>query len=199
MIVGWLLVVIAPWAFGSPATPTPYWKKRPDLQKKMSDERAIFVSVNQTELPKGKVALSMSGVGHVARSKETCFKIAQDYPRLKEVSDHFKVVSYEPSTQRLFLITEALGYQSRMLLKLTPVSTDLRSEVHFEVIWGHFLGMKGVFAFEKINARSTEISLTANYEADELPIPKVLMGFALEVITQKVAEKMRTFIEKQSP
>ncbi|RYZ76380.1 MAG: hypothetical protein EOP05_05210, partial [Proteobacteria bacterium] len=176
----------------APKSAQPFWRTKPELQKKMSEQRSIIVSVQQNDLPGGKVGLTMNGAGHIQRPKETCFLLAQDFPKLKEVSDHFRVVNWDPLSQRLFVITEAMGYQSRMLMKITPVSEDWRSEIQFEVVWGHFTGMKGLIGFQKIGPRTTEVSFTAHYEADELPIPKILMGFALEIVTQKVAEKMRT-------
>ncbi len=181
------------------ATEKPYWKSKPDLLKRMSDERFITVSVNRQDLPDGRVIFTMSGAGDVARGKDTCFATAQDYNKLKEISDHFKTVTFEPKTQKLFIVTEALGYQARMMMQLTPVQDDWRSEVQWEVIWGSFKGMKGVIGFERLGPRATEVSFSGRFEAPELPIPKILMGFALEVITQKVAEKMRTYLEAHVP
>ena len=61
-----------------------------------------------------------------------------------------------------------------------------------------FTGMKGVIGFERLGPRSTEVSFTGDFQAKELPLPKVLMSFALEVVTQKVAESMRHYIETQT-
>lgn len=80
-------------------------------------------------------------------------------------------------------------------MKMTPVDEPWRSELQWEVIWGHFLGMKGVLGFEKVDDTHTEVSIQTNYEAEKLPLPRALMGFAFEVIAQKVAERMRTHLE----
>jgi len=195
--------------FGSPGTSEakaelsktelPFWKRKPELQKKIREDRAIFVSVRREDLERdpGLMRFTMLGVGLVARPKDFCFRLGQQYHRLIQISDHFRTVNHDPRTNQLFLITEALGYQARMILKLNPVSEDGRSEIQWEVIWGAFKGMTGIIGFEKDGESKTEVSVMAKYEAKELPIPKVLMGFALEVITQKVAEKMRTYIESQ--
>jgi hypothetical protein len=187
------------YAQNAKASEKPYWKSKPDLLKRMSDDRFITVSVNRQDFPDGHVAFTMSGAGMVSRGKDACFATAQDYNKLKEISDHFKTVTFEPQTQKLFIVTEALGYQARMMMQLTPVHEDWRSEVQWEVIWGSFKGMKGVIGFERLGPRTTEVSLTGRFEAPELPIPKIIMGFALEVITQKVAEKMRTYLEAHVP
>lgn len=175
----------------------PFWRRNPELERRMRDERAILVSVKHEKIPDDQIRFTMTGAGLVNRPKDFCFEISQQFERLKEVSDHFKTVSFDPATQQLFIITEALGYQARMVLKILPVSEDWRSELQWQVVWGHFKGMTGLIGFEKTSDEKTEISLNARYEAKELPLPKVLMGFALEVITQKVAERMRSFIESQ--
>ena len=180
---------------------TRFWKK-PELQKRMGDDRAVVVSVNteKVDAPSQKKQLTkfkMRGAGHVNRDQATAFQLAQEYSRLKEVSDHFKTVKWDPTTSELFLITEALGYQARMIMKVTPRTVGAERHLNWEVIWGHFKGMKGTIGFERVDHRKTEVSFISDYEAEELPLPKALMGFALEVITQKVAEKMRSFLEKE--
>jgi hypothetical protein len=179
-----------------PQDERPFWKKKPQLLEKIRDERAILVSVRADNAPKSdEVIFTMNGAGVARQPKDFCFRTAQDYPRLKEISEHFKTVSFDLPTRQLFIVTEALGYQARMVMRVTPVSEDWRSELQWEVIWGHFKGMTGLIGFENIDAGRTEMSLSARYQASELPLPKALVGFALEVVMQKVAEKMRTYIE----
>jgi glucose/arabinose dehydrogenase len=181
----------------TPLSEQPFWRRRPALMQKIREDREIVVAVRKEDIPNDQIRFTMAGAGMVAKPKNFCFGISQQYSRLKEISDHFKTVSYESSTNQLFLVTEALGYQARMLLKILPVTEDWRSELQWEVVWGHFKGMTGLIGFEKLDDSHTEMSFNARYEASELPLPRILMGFALEVITKKVAEKMRAFIESQ--
>lgn len=175
----------------------PFWKLKPALMTKIREERAVIVSVNTSRASSGLQRFTMLGVGVVNRPKAFCFATAQDYGKLKEVSEHFKTVSFDAKTDQLYMVLEALGYEARMTLHVTPASEDWRSELQWVVISGSFTGMKGVIGFEHADHDHTEMSMSSEYEASELPLPRVLMGFALEVITQKVAEKMRTFIEAQ--
>jgi uncharacterized membrane protein len=175
----------------------PFWKKKPELQKKIREGREIIVSVRHEDLANHQIHFAMAGAGVVSRPKEFCFKLSQQYEKLKLVSDHFKTVIFDEKVNQLYLVTEALGYEARMTMKVSPIIGEPASELRWEVIEGAFKGMKGVIGFEKIDLAHTEMSLVSNYESDHLPLPKILMGFALEVITQKVAEKMRTFIESQ--
>jgi hypothetical protein len=183
----------------APLSAKPFWKSKPALMKRMLDERFIAVSVKREDLADGRMAFTMAGAGTVNRPKDASFKLAQDYPKLKEISPHFKTVSFNETSQKLFIVTEALGYQARMLMQLTPIVEDWRSEVQWEVIWGSFKGMKGVIGFERLAPRVTEVSFQGRFEARELPIPTFLMGFTLEVVVQKVAEKMRTYLEAHVP
>jgi hypothetical protein len=187
------------YAKDAPLFAKPFWKSKPALMKRMLDERFIAVSVKREDLADGRMVFTMAGAGTVNRTKDASFKLAQDYPKLKEISDHFKTVSFDEKSQKLFIVTEALGYQARMLLQLTPVAEDWRSEVQWEVIWGSFKGMKGVIGFERLSPRVTEVSFQGRFESRELPIPAFLMGFTLEVVVQKVAEKMRTYLEAHIP
>lgn len=184
----------------APLSEKPFWRRRPELLTKIREDREVVVSVKRDTVKRNGEELesfTMIGGGYVTRPKEFCYNVSQQYEKLKEVSDHFHTVQYTPTNRQLFVITQALGYQARMILQMQPVSEDWRSELQWEVIWGHFKGMKGLIGFERVDDKRTEVSLNAKYEAKELPLPKILMGFALEVITKKVAEKMRAFIEAQ--
>lgn len=173
----------------------PFWKGKPKLIQKMREERAVIVSVRSSELAKNLIQFHMQGAGWVSRSKDQAFAIARQYQNLKEVSSHFKTVVYDQKSDQLFVVTEALGYQARMRLQMSVVEQDKKNLIRWEVIWGHFKGMKGVIGFEAVARNKTEVTMLALYEADELPLPKTLIGFALEVVVQKVAEKMRSYLE----
>lgn len=188
--------ILGLWGPSSSAADLPFWRAKADLKKKMEEDRAVFVSVRREDLENGQLRFSIKGAGIVNRPIATCFQVAQDYPRLKEVSDNFKVVNLDRGAQELFLITEALGYQARMILKLSPSYSEPISKIKWWISWGVLQGMRGELAFEKLNEHRTEISIHGVYEAAEFPLPRIFMGFALEVVTQKVAQKMREFIER---
>jgi hypothetical protein len=182
----------------TPLDQQPFWKKKPDLMRRIREDRTVFVSVRRENMEKSDLTrFTMAAVGEVSRDKEFCFRASQDYPRLKDISDHFRSVNFDPATNQLVLVTEAMGYEAHMTFQILPVSEDWRSELQWQVILGHFKGMTGLIGFERVDATHTEMSMTAKYEAKEFPLPKVLMGFALEVIMKRVAEKMRAFIEAQ--
>lgn len=188
----------------------PFWRGKPKIEARLRDERAVIVSV-KTE--KGRVDkeadfFSINGVGWVRRDAATVFALAQQFERLKEVSDHFREVKFDPKTQRVFVICQALGYQARMLFSVEVVNSDVpvaggrdaRREIRFKVLEGHFVGLAGTMEFAELKESSpqTEVSLRVQHEAREIPIPRILVGFALEILIQKVALKMRTHLEESA-
>ncbi len=184
----------------TPASQRPFWKSKPEQRKKLYEARAVLVSVRDEKVEtadgRKQVRFTIKGAGLVSAPKAFSFATAQEYPKLKEVSGHFKTVAYHAPSRKLFLVMEALGYQARMVLRMRPVSEDWRDELQWDVVWGDFKGMTGVIGFERAEGPSkTEASIEAVYQAAELPLPKILMGLALEAIAQKVAEKMRSLIE----
>ncbi len=186
----------------------PFWRRKLDLLRRIYDERAIIVSASTEKvavMPAGlsskgseQILFTIRGAGLIHAPKAFAFRTAQQYRKLKDVSSHFKTVEYDDKTHKLFLITEALSWRARMVLLMQPVISAQRDELRWEVIWGSFRGMKGLMAFATAeHGQKTETSIEAIYQAETLPLPKILMGFALETIIQKVAEKMRSFIEHE--
>lgn len=176
----------------------PFWQDNPKLEKRLRDERAILASARSRDgwIDPKLVLFTMNSVGVVRREQATTFKMAQEFDRLKEVSSHFREVRWDAKSQRLFLIAEALGYQARMLMQLTILAPD---RIRLRVIDGEFTGLTGLLQFKPLSVKETEVSIRAAHEAKELPLPRFLMGFALEVVVQKVAEKMRRHFESKEP
>jgi hypothetical protein len=186
------------------ATPPPFWEGKPKIVAKLRDERAVLVSVRTAKglVDKDADLFTINGVGWVKRDAATIFALAQQYERMKDVSDMFREVKAEPKTHRVFVICQALGYQARMLLTVEPGEGPPR-EIAFKVIDGHFQGLTGTMAFRELPesqapqpSAQTEVTFRVHLEAREIPIPRILVGFALEVLVQKVAVKMRTHFEE---
>lgn len=182
--------------------PPSFWKSKPHLRKRLNEEQAILVSVRTEDGRADALSdrLVMSGVGWVRQAPAEVFARTQDFERLKEISDHFRDVKFDPKAERLFIVSQALGYQARMLFQLKFDKAERK--IHFEVIDGHFLGLRGLVEMAAIGdsaikgrERITELSIRMAHEARTLPVPKIFIGFALEVIAKNVAVKMRRHLE----
>lgn len=178
----------------------PFWKSKPEVQKRILQEDLIVVSA-ETKKIQDKPALNLMKVvaGGILRAPlEFVNSVVTDYEKLTEVSSHFKGARYNKKDRTLFLHLEALGYHEKMTLKLNEIKkSDKLHQIHWESISGRFKGMKGVFQIEEIERQKTEISMTADYRSEKLPLPKVLMGLGLEIVGRQVAVKMRQYILDQ--
>lgn len=181
----------------------PFWKSKPDVEKKILNDGLIVVSADTDKVegnPPLQVMKVVSG-GAVDAPWDFTYKTITDYDKLTKVDDHFKESKYNKEKNTLFLYMAALGYHARMNLQLKNVdvsnSKHRIKQVQWECIEGQFKGMKGVFQIEEIERQKTEISMTAVYRSETLPLPKVLMGLGLEIIGRQVATKMRDYITNQ--
>jgi len=173
----------------------PFWRAKESIQKKMREERMIPVSVNKKNLEDAVISYEIKGAGIVHAGGKKAFETSQKYQKLSEVSSHFKSVFYDEKNQQLFLVIEALGYETKMILAMDTIEEKKRREIQFEVVWGELKGMRGAIGFENLDDEHSEVSILSHYQAKKFPLPKIFMGFAFEILTQKIAEKMRHFIE----
>ena len=140
--------------------------------------------------------LKVQAMGIVSAPVSFVVEKAQQYDELPKISEHFKSVRWDSSQQQLFVVTEALGWQARMILKLNYGKDSSGQILHsFEVIWGSFQGLKGQFTFVEYPKQKTQLILSADYAKESLPLPRILMGMALEVIVEQVAQRMRRHLE----
>ncbi len=173
----------------------PFWRSKKAVHRKMLEDRYIAVSVSQSTLPNKMSAFDVRGAGVVHAPRESAFKTSLEFDKLTEVSSNFKSVFYDEKNGQLFLVVQALGFETRMILAIDRVIEKKRSEIQFEVVWGELKGMTGAIGFENVGDESCEVSILSHYQAEKFPLPKIFIGFAFELVTQKIAEKMRSFIE----
>ena len=63
------------------------------------------------------------------------------------------------------------------------------------VVWGGFQGMIGDIEFSSLKPNKTEALLTSTFDDKEVPLPAIFKTFLLEIIVQRVAISMRSYIE----
>ncbi|NQZ20057.1 MAG: hypothetical protein HRT44_12495 [Bdellovibrionales bacterium] len=175
----------------------PFWRKNKKLYRQIENQRRVVVAVKE-ESSLGQKKFRMTGVGAVNVPLYYSVKRVMEFERLPDVSSYFKKVVHKKEKKQIYLVMEALGYQARMLLeyKWQNKGEDLR-QMDWHVIYGPFKGMVGHYQFRAIDSRKTEVSLWSTFVNPQLPVPEFLMKFTLEVIAEKVAQKMRSFIESE--
>ncbi|MCB0378404.1 MAG: hypothetical protein KDD33_07925 [Bdellovibrionales bacterium] len=173
----------------------PFWRQKKGLFQSIRNERKVVVSVKE-ESVQGQQRFRMVGVGAVNAPLEFCVERVKDYEKLTSLSSAFKKVTHNPQKKQIYMVLEALGYQARLLLEYKwRKIDDKKQQMDWRVIWGPFKGMVGHYQFQDLSRGQTEVSLWSTFSAVKLPVPDFLLKFTLEVIAEKVAKKMRSFIE----
>ena len=196
----------APWEPGQPLRTIvpeeqPFWRTKERVYKKIVEGRRIVVSVQSSKMAASsdfKHHLMMVGAGHTATPLAFAYKIAKDFSHLQKMSSYVKSVSYDVVKHRLFLHTQAFNYHAKMLMRIEfreNLKDGQRKEIAYEIISGVFKGLTGVIRLDEFGPRATEVSLTAEYKYDKLPIPQFFISFGLEVVLQRMAGRMRAYTE----
>lgn len=175
----------------------PYWRKNKSLYDKILNQRKIVVSVKSDKKPAH--SFRMSGAGVVNAPLRFTVAEVKKFENLPQTSSYFKKVVHNPKEQKLFLDMEALGMRARMMLqyKWTDQFEENQAQMDWVVTWGMLRGMEGNFIFKQISPEKTEVSMWNSIKDMKSPLPDFLMGFTLEVIGEKVAQKMRSYVESQ--
>lgn len=174
----------------------PFWRVKPKPFAKITEDREIVVLV-KTENEKAEVkTLKMDGGGALKRSASEVFADVQKYSNLKQVSERIVEVSYDSAKNELFVHCEAFQYHARMWMSVHPETVNNERRLNFKVLRGHFVGMQGAFTFEEFKPQMTLMGFRAVFDYKTLPMPRFFVEFGLEVVLQKVAKDMRTFLEK---
>ena len=172
----------------------PFWRKKTKLYEQIKTQRRVVVSVKEESGKEGQ-KFRMVGAGAVNVPVEFAVKQIMEFEKLPSVSSYFKKVVHKKKEKQIYIVLEALGYQARMRLEY-KWHKDGR-QMDWRVIWGPFKGMLGHYQFQSLSQDQTEVSIWSTFKNPKLPVPQFLMKFTLEVIAEKVAQKMRSFIESE--
>lgn len=165
---------------------------KPELEKRISDERWIAVSSKFDENSKTWFFL---GEGQVKLSLDKTWKAVREFDRLAHLKDVFKTVQYDKERKKLALTIKLLALEKSFVLKFQEVESLNRKELYFQVENGFMKLLSGVIRVESISASISDVGLKAYYN-HEVEWPSWLFAFATEAVVQHVAADLRLMIEK---
>jgi len=176
----------------------PFWRKKQKVYQNMVDQRAIVVSVTERASPMPpRQSLFIQGAGIIDTPVAFAFDQARRFENFPQMSSYIKSVQWQSKSGILFVHMEAFGYGARLRFYVDVKDKKKPPEIRFLVFEGVFLGMSGVIRIEDVERRRAQISMTAQYQFDKLPIPKFFVEFGIEVALRIMATKMRTYIEQR--
>ena len=173
----------------------PFWRTNHNLYKRITQQRKVVVSVKiETEGNERKIR--MLGVGAVNVPIYFAVEQVMQFEELPKVSGYFKKVVHKRDKKEVYFHIEALGSQIRFVKTYKwGVQKPDEAQMDWFVTWGPLKGMAGHYKFRAITPVKTEVAIWASLRKLNLPLPQFLVNFTLEVIAEKTAQKMRSFME----
>lgn len=178
---------------------TPFWQRKEKVRHKVYNERSVVVSVQArpTRLKGAKNELYLQGAGVVNAPLDFTYAVAKRFDEYPKMSGYVKSAHYDPATGYLTMHTIAYGYEAHLKMQMEFRDSDLKEkEIRFRVVEGVFRDLTGVLHLGQINEKRTEISLTGQQGYQELPMPRFFVEFGLEFALQKMASRMRAYVEE---
>jgi hypothetical protein len=191
----WLwTVIIALSAWAAPAE-KPFWQSKPKAVERIKN-REILVVVKSAPRNQGKKLIAQGG-GRVNAPADFTFQRALEFDRLPELSGYIEEAVFNERTRELTIKVGAYGYHGRMRMKLDIRDKSSPREIGFDVVEGSLKGFNGLFRFEALGAKVSEVGLEGNLLYEKLSVPKIFLEFGMEVVLQRLAGKLRRYAEDE--
>ncbi len=178
------------------ADEVPFWKSKEKFYDRVK-EGEILVSVKSVAAAHEgfKNTLYLTGGGHVAAPADFVFATATDFQRVARLSGYITKAEYFSAQHRLELHLSAYGYETRMDLSLKVDKDSSPKTISYHVIQGPLHGLRGAINIVKLSDKRTEVGMYGEYNYDQLSLPQFFVEFGLEVIFQKMAARLRRYVE----
>ena len=159
------------------------------------DQRKVVVSVDMEHQGRER-KIRMTGVGIVNVPLYFALEQVEKFEDLPKVSGYFQKVTHKKEKKEVYFFIKALGTQVRLLKTYKwGKKNDRDAQMDWIVTWGTLKGMTGHYAFREVAPGKTEVVIWALLKKLDVPLPEFLINFTLEVIAEKTAQKMRSFME----
>lgn len=174
----------------------PFWRQKPGLYKKILENRKVVVSVDM-EASGRERRIRITGVGVVNVPLYFALEQVMNFEDLPKASSYFQKVVHRKEKKEVYFHIQALGTQVRFVERYKwGKRTSERAQMDWLVTWGAIKGMTGHYGFREVAPGKTEVVIWAHLKKFDIPLPEFLINFTLEVIAEKTAQKMRTFMEE---
>lgn len=177
----------------------PFWKAKEKVFARV-EAGEVIVAVKSAEVKepgKPKNRMTVQGGGHVAAPAAFVFKKALEFDQLGKVSGYIKSAKYDEATKMLDLSVGALGFDGKMKLHMNIRAEAVPKQIEFMVAGGAMQGLSGTFTFTDLGPKKSEVGIACEFNYDQFPAPKVFLEFGLEVVFQRMAARLRAYVEEE--
>lgn len=176
----------------------PYFWSRPELHKKMQEQREVPVSV--TVDSSGDVDVwSMKGAGIVRATCPVVYRWAQDFEQLKKMKEHFPDVQWNADKTEITITVQVLMKTQKIRFKIWRtedlVSVPHIRRLHFEVLDGAYKGAIGALILTDAAQQQCEAGIISLFHGKIIAFGSSVFAIAVEGLLQHVAKSLRTGVE----
>ena len=178
--------------------PAPFWKSKEKVYTRIEQGEVIVAVKREKGLPgKASNRLHIQGGGWTDAPSHFVFSKAMAFDEVAKESGYISSAKYDAATQKLDLEIHAFGYKTKLQLKIKPDGKSEPKTMGYEVLHGPLAGMTGVFTFADMKGKKTEVGIDADFHYDKLSFPTFFVEFGFEVVFQRMAINLRSFVEKE--
>lgn len=193
-----LFLTLLPMIFAAESAPPPFWKAKEKYYERVKEGEVLVAVKSVAPTSNGvKNTLSLAGGGHVRAPAAYVFATANQFEKVATLTGYIEKAHYDSSKSILSLEISAYGYKTSMDLKVNAMADHEPKIVSFEVVRGPLQGLTARLSFTEISSAKTEIGMSGEYSYDRFPIPRLFLEFGMEVVFQKMAVRLRSFVEEQ--
>ena len=170
----------------------PFWKTKPEVYRKIVEERAVVVSARSS--PK----IKLNGGGIVKAPSDFAFVEIQKYEKLDEALDFIENVKWHKDRSEIDLDINMLGLSTHLLVWVSPSAESEKPQfLKFEIRKGWMKGLTGKLELAALEQNRTEVGFTAELDEEKNYVSRVFSSLTLEGIMKKTAESLRSYVEAE--
>ena len=182
------------------AAELPFWKAKPEVYQKIVEQKRVFVSVTSVDGEKGshEKHMKLSGGGQIRAPKDFAVERILDFEKSFQHSDFIKSVQVDSKHHSLFIHAVAYGFSNSMKVNWSQKKEGSgKTLLSFEVQEGIMKGFQWTLSFEKALKNRTDVGVDGDYNYEKFPMPAFFLRFGLEVVFQKLAIQLRSYVEEE--
>lgn len=193
-----LLLFLLPVAVVHAASSDPFWKSKERVYERIQQGEVIVV-VKKEKGQEGRAAhrLVDQGGGQVNAPRDFVFKKSLEFEELCKVSGYITKCKYDAAEQKLDMEIKAFGYTAVQKIKLKIDDKSDPRKLGYEILEGPLKGMTGVFDYAEVKGGKTDVGISGDFHYDTLAIPTFFVEFGFEVIFQRMAINLRSYVESE--
>lgn len=171
---------------------------KPEIYKKVIDEKEALAFADLQELPGEGPGEPLSryefysAVLARANPKATRETLT-NYALYKEIIPYVRTASFDPATNILEISGGIWKFMMTSRVRFTEVNPNW---LKFELIWGHFKGLKGDIFLEPYADYGTLVYVRGSQTARKFP-PAFVIEKGAEIVFTYTARKMRSYLETE--